>query len=313
MSDTIDNAKLDRLEDIASHFIQRKARASERLKIASSNEICFALLGLHTNVAEFNLKPLISFRRVIEPPGEMELARAIRESALFGAIGRYSNLVTHELGIQTHGRNPQATLNIGWWFISALRIKTLADFLVPAYADYSWSVIAALDKGECTAALLEDVPQARRIDDGVVVSQQDFEWAAKSLVPIAELLKVPAFHVAVDALTTHPHLLSPRMMVASIWSGIEAILGVGTELRYRLSLSIAVLLEPRGPDRTRAYKTVMKMYDTRSKAVHGAKLSDSQLIDHLKAARRLLSVMVCGIVDRRHVPTQDDLERMLLE
>lgn len=161
--------------------------------------------------------------------------------------------------------------------------------------------------------VLEDVPQARRIDDGVVVSQQDFEWAAKSLVPIAELLKVPAFHVAVDALTTHPHLLSPRMMVASIWSGIEAILGVGTELRYRLSLSIAVLLEPRGPDRTRAYKTVMKMYDTRSKAVHGAKLSDSQLIDHLKAARRLLSVMVCGIVDRRHVPTQDDLERMLLE
>ena len=35
-------------------------------------------------------------------------------------------------------------------------------------------------------------------------------------------------------------------MAASLWSGIEALVGVQSELRFRISLSLAATLEVRG-------------------------------------------------------------------
>ena len=185
------------------------------------------------------------------------------------------------------GDADQAAFNLGWWIISAIRVKTLAEFLVPAVADHSWSVIAALDEQQCHGQLLEDVPQARQVGEPIIVKETDLQWVLNRIIEFGKMLEVPKVRRAVEALTTHQHLVSTRMMAASLWSGIEALLGIQAELRFRLALSIACIVEPRGDQRSLRYRRVKKLYDIRSKAVHGSALSEGELISHVAEVRKL--------------------------
>jgi hypothetical protein len=259
----------DRLRDIAGrldHFKERNKRARERLEVLGRNEWNFAIVGLRPDTPTVSLEGLACLRPVVEPPGEVELARALKEQTSFGAIGRYSYSIGHELAVSRHfaGEDVQPIWNFAWWLLSGIRIRTGVEFLVPAAADCSWSVVAAIDDNTCEAKLLEDVPQATRLyEQPVEVTEEDLRWAFRNALTLGDLLEVPRFRLAVEALTTHQHLLSPRMMAASIWSGIEALIGVDSELRFRLALSVASMLEPRGDTRYQLYCRIKKMYDVR--------------------------------------------------
>lgn len=297
-----------------NNFADRRRRASDRLKENPHPEWSFALVGITTNVSQFSVDGLAHFRPVIEPPGEIELARALRDAHLFGAIGRYSHLISHELTISMRWtEGGQEAFNHGWWLISALRVKTRAEFLVPVTANYSWSVIAALGDHQCEARLLEDVPQAPRLDEAVTICQIDLDWAFSKVTTFAKMLEEPRFRLAVEALTTHPHLLNRRMMAAALWSGIESLIGVNTELRYRISLCVASLLENRGPQRFERYTFIKKLYDFRSKAVHGSIISDSELRQHIIETRKLLSDLIVHMVERGAVLSEAEIERNVLD
>ncbi|MGC2888802.1 MAG: hypothetical protein WB627_07025 [Candidatus Acidiferrum sp.] len=166
---TIEANELNSLKSLVEHFNERKARAAERLAQSVGREWNFAILGIHAEVEHFSFAPIGEFRRVSEPPGEIELAAALKDPELFGAIGRYSRGISHELAVnRDFGKDDQAAFNLAWWILSALRVKSLAEFLIPAVADHSWAVIAALTERGCKAQLLEDVPQARRVDAPVL-------------------------------------------------------------------------------------------------------------------------------------------------
>ena len=310
----IETDRFESLRNLVAHFEERKARASERLAQSAGQQWNFAILGIHTSVERFRFDQIGEFRRVVEPPGEVELASALKTQRLFGAVGRYSHRITHELAInRDFGSSDQAAFNIAWWIISALRVKTLAEFLIPLVADHSWSVIAAVEKQQCHAQLLEDVPQARRVEDSVAIQESDLQWVLERILAFGEMLEVPKFRLAVEALTTHQHLVSTRMMVASLWSGIEALMGIQAELRFRLALSVACLLDPRGPQRTERYRRVKKLYDVRSRAVHGTAMSEAELVRHVAETRKLLSGMICTMIEGGRVISEEDIERRLLE
>ncbi len=316
--DAIKADKLKSLKDLVDQFKpfkERRARASERLAQSGGREWNFAILGIHTDIEWFSLAPIGEFRRVLEPPGEIELAAALRDPRMFGAVGRYSHGISHELAMnrEIEESDQQAVFDLAWIFISALRVKTLAEFLVPAAADHSWSVIAALEQQCCEARLIEDVPQARRVEAPVLVREGDLEWVVGNVTPFMRMLQVPKFHLAVEAITTHQHLLSSRMMVASLWSGIEALMGIQAELRFRLALSVACALEPRGAQRVGRYRQVKKLYDCRSRAVHGAEMSEDELASHIIETRRILSAILCRMIEGDKVLSEEDIERELLQ
>lgn len=269
---------------------------------------------MRTSVEHFSFPQVAELRRVVEPPGEVELAGALKNQHLFGAIGRYSPGITHELAVDSNvGESDQASFDLGWWIISAIRVRTLAEFLVPAVADHSWSIIAALNQQQCNAQMLEDVPQARRVDEPVLIQQADLQWVLGRFIQYGEMLQSPKFRLAVEALTTHQHLVSLRMMAASLWSGIESLLGIQAELRFRIALSIASLLEPRGQQRAERYRRIKKLYDVRSRAVHGAAMNESELISHVAETRKLLSSIVCTMVESGRVFSEEDIDGILLE
>ncbi len=82
--------------------------------------------------------------------------------------------------------------------------------------------------------------------------------------------------------------------------------------RGSLALSVASLLEPRGEQRYERYRQTKKLYETRSKAVHGAELNDDAIRQHVIQSRKLLSDLICHMLDVRKVMSREEIERIVL-
>lgn len=300
-------------EGLLSHFQQRKEKAWDRVAaLAATPELCFALSGLILHGGHYEFTGVATLREVRQPPGEIELAGALKNKGLMSAVARHMPGVTHELAVLHSASNdPQGLLNLGWWIISALRCRSLADLLVPAVASVSWDAIPAVERDSCEVQLLEDVPAARRLGEVVVVSRDALDWVHKHLFSWIELLERPAFRLAVDSVTTHHQQANLRMSAAALWAGFEGLFGVSSELRFRLAALAASFLEERGQGRVALYRRVKTLYDYRSKAVHGAATTDLLLEAHIIEVRGLLSRLMCRMTEAGTLPSVDDFEERL--
>jgi hypothetical protein len=301
---------LEKLTELSEHFAKRKARAKERLAMAPQCDgWYFGIIGLPPQQEKYVfIEPGLQLVPVVEPPGEVELAQALVNPGLFGVIARYSHSITHELQVFSNSMDGKTSFQIAWWLIALIRIRTISELLVPVAANYSWSVISAVEPKTCSASLLEDFPHSKRLTLPASLANSDLDWIKTNLYRFIDLLGVPSFRLAVDALCTYHHQESSRMMVAMLWSGIEALFSVQSELRFRLAVYIAVLVAPRGKERKAVYQKVKKLYDVRSKAVHGSKLKSEQIDQHLLEVRELLSRMLCRLVEAGKVLSEDELE-----
>ncbi len=310
----MDKEAFNGLRNDINRWADRARRAQERLSQAGGRKFYYAVLGLNTNRDLYDFGEMIKLQKVIEPPGEIELARAIRDSFLFGAIGRYSHHIRFELAVDRDGIGPDDLCNhMAWCVISAIRIRTLAELLVPAVCDQSWSTISAFSDNSLHARLIEDVPMTRGLGEPISVQDQDFTWIDDNFLKLVKLMKHPQYQTAVEALTTYHQHQSFRVMAALLWAGIESLFQINAELRFRLSTMIALTLEPRGRKCRDLYVRVKKLYDVRSKAVHGAPLTDDVLVSHIREVRQLLSRLLCQITERGQVPIEDEFEAILFE
>lgn len=300
--------------DVLEHFRQRKDSARERLaKLGGTRELCFAVSGLSVECDKYDFSRVAVLRKVEAPPGEIELAQALHRKSLLSAVARHMPSVTHELAVACDGEIfDQSNMNLGWWIISALRTRSQVDILVPTVADVSWDVIPAVEADGCKIQLLEDVPAARRLDVQKAVSVDALDWVNAQLKSWINLLERPAFRLAVDAMTTHHHHANLRMSAAALWSGFEALFGINSELRFRLALLAAAYLEDRGPERVSLYRRIKKLYDYRSKAVHGGATTDEMLVDHIIEVRCLLSRLLCRMTEQCCLPSIDEFEVLML-
>jgi len=275
-------------------------------------ELCFAISGLNIQNLSFQFGEVAYLRQLRHPPGEVELASALQNKALLSAVARHMPSVTHELAVRyTVSEDKNHLLTLGWWIISAIRSRTLADLLVPAVSSISWDAIPAVDADSCEIHLLEDVPAARRFGSAAEVSKDSLEWVETYLTTWVELLEQPAFRLAVDSLTTHHQQTNLRMSAAALWAGLEALFGISAELRFRLAALAAAYLEDRGRERLKLYRRIKLLYDYRSKAVHGAAISESQLEAHVVEVRKLLSQLLCRITEARAFPSAENYEERL--
>lgn len=308
------NNSNEKFSGLLHHLQSRKAYAASRMSnLSDQTELCFALSGLTFRDGPYVFQKIGELREVIHPPGEIELAAALRNKALLSAVARHMPAVTHELALQcSEPKFAQANLDIGWWIVSALRCRTLTEILVPAVASASWDVIPAVQADSCEIQLLEDVPAARQLSPRIEIPVASLDWVQANLERWINLLELPAFRLATDSLTTHHQHANLRMAAAALWAGFEALFGVSSELRFRLALLAAAYLEERGPERLALYRRIKKLYDYRSKAVHGGATSDDLLTEHVIEVRRLLSRLMCRMTEAGTLPTTDEYEDLLL-
>ena len=105
------------------------------------------------------------------------------------------------------------------------------------------------------------------------LTADDFRWIEANYASAYELLDNDSFMTAVHAMASYRWHSMPRVQLAILWSGIEALFEASTEISFRISLYIANFLA--GSDMAEAkelFARTRNLYSSRSKAVHGGKM-----------------------------------------
>ena len=105
------------------------------------------------------------------------------------------------------------------------------------------------------------------------LTTEDFSWIEANYSAAYELLDKDSFKTAAHAMASYKWHSMPRIQLAILWSGIEALFEASTEISFRISLYIANFLA--GNDTAEAkelFARTKKLYSSRSAAVHGGKI-----------------------------------------
>jgi len=300
-----------RVSDFNRGLEERKRRCQERLDAEPKGYMYFAIVGARFEADYFALSDVGFIRGVKDSPNVFDLAGVLDDMMAHGAIQRYAPLITYELAVASDPEFVDTTMAAAWALTASLRIRTGAEFLVPAAATHSWSTMAALKRGSCSIQLIEDFPKARQIGEQRIITSADCDWVARHFRTFMMLYASAAFRLAADCFSTYPHNANLRMSTAELWAGIESLFAVNSELRFRISALVASFLEPHGDARLELYRCMKSLYDFRSKAVHGADLTDEALTDHIVQVRLVLLRLLTRITEMEKLPTTDELEKAL--
>ena len=139
------------------------------------------------------------------------------------------------------------------------------------------------------------------------VTDSDTDWISRHFSSARTLLEDDRFQTAVQCLSTYHWHPNPRIKLAMIWAGIEGIFGASSEIRFRISLYMARFLHPDNEfERKEVYQKVKKLYDVRSKAVHGANLKGDLHVASTDSAK-LLNALITKCIEKRSLPLEEDL------
>lgn len=141
------------------------------------------------------------------------------------------------------------------------------------------------------------------------VTSDDAAWISEHFEVFSRLAaQSQSFRLALEAAIDWRYAKEPRSAVARLWSGIEAIFGVTSELVYRISLLSACLLTDRGDKRRQKFDEIKKLYGLRSKVVHGEPLSEDKVESALNDSYHLLCDLLQLTISRGHVLGQADFD-----
>lgn len=97
----------------------------------------------------------------------------------------------------------------------------------------------------------------------------------------------------------------PTVQLTILWAGIESLFNVRSEISFRLSLSIAKFLEPSNSSKgLLVYNKVKKLYNYRSKAVHGVSSPNSR--ETVLATIALLNLLIKKCITSGELPSKTE-------
>jgi len=141
------------------------------------------------------------------------------------------------------------------------------------------------------------------------VTSDDAEWLQRYFQAFNQLAsESESFRFGLEAAIDWRFAKDPRSAVARLWAGIEALFGINAELVFRISLSSACLLSPRGEARQEKFESIKKLYGLRSKIVHGEKLPNEKIFQAMNDSFHLLRDLLLLSVERGHALSQKDVD-----
>jgi len=230
------------------------------------------------------------------------------------------------------------SLNRAWLATALLKLKGYNAHLPLACSSYSWDVVAghqerlrqiykeAKEKGiePDDYSPKRDLPPFKgnllELHTKFIIpyntkkqlTKEDASWIRDNYNTFNTLAaESESFRLALTTAVDWQYSSNPRVAIAQLWSGIEAVFSISSELVYRISLRIASLLEPRGVARQARFAQVRKLYGVRSKAVHGEELSDVRLTKAMLESFDILSKLLLLNVEKGRPFTQEDFEEAI--
>lgn len=232
------------------------------------------------------------------------------------------------------------TLNRAWLACAMLMLRGHGRHQALACSAYSWSMIAG-HQGR-TSEVFREQMQDEGVEAAVYrprrdlppfkgglldyhvkmlvveeeerpVSTADSDWIRQNFNRFNSLAaESERFGFALMACVDWRYLGSLRAAVARLWSGIEAVIAVQSELVFRVSLILASLLTKRGEERIHKFQQIRRLYGARSKAVHGDNISDKELAKAVAESYELLRQLLTLQVERGQPFSADDFDRAVM-
>lgn len=274
----------------------------------------FAVGGLETDGDVLEMASSIRLLRLADFPSQGQLTEHLNSPFVAGIMGHYGpQRITHQLVVQTKGLGDfEYVCDAVRAILAGLRVRTQSELFCPAVCNLPWDQIGdtAAIATPCIAARFEPHVYSLDIGEPSRIDAADLEWVKRNLAKLLELNKVTRFSTALDALCSYLHTERDRMKAAQLWVGIEAIFEVQFEISYRLPLLAALMLEPRGPECKQLRDKVKKLYNERSKAIHGQEFKNAK--EHVQKVRQLLARLLTKIIEDGRLPTKKDFDDLVL-
>ncbi len=232
-------------------------------------------------------------------------------------------------------------LNKGWLASVLFVLRGFANHMCPAVSTYSWSMVAGHQKS--TSKAFQEQLREEGVQHAVynrcrslppfkgglldyhthiwvpksimtkTFTTSDAEWIKKNYSTFNKMAsESERFKFALEAAVDWRFAKEKRSAIARIWSGIESIFEINAELSFRIPLYASTIMADRGKERLKAFERVKKLYNIRSKAVHGAPIKDSELDIGIEGSFSLLRDLILKSVELENVPSSQDFLHELL-
>jgi hypothetical protein len=226
----------------------------------------------------------------------------------YGLLCSIAPKISFELA--TSGKSAEEAASKSWNNQYALIFLSI---VLRTFIYHSIQVSGGYNK-EPTQKLLVSYPQGIPIvgNEPRPTSAEELQRWTTLLPSFTRLLETDRFRFAISiagTLYVHPN---PSVQVASIFSAIEALIDVDQELRFRISMTVAKLLANEPPERQELFRKLKKLYDGRSKCVHGGGLARAKVIECRDESLEILRQLIVCLVTKGELPNRQTLEDFLI-
>jgi hypothetical protein len=142
----------------------------------------------------------------------------------------------------------------------------------------------------------------------VTLKEGQCEWLRTHFSSARALMGKESYRDAVHALSSYKWHSLPRAQLAMIWSGIEGLFGIDSEITFKLSLGIAKFLGDSAEEQRQIFQDTKTLYKARSKAVHGGKIK-GDVQSAITDSAALLKHLVLRAAERGQIP---DVEQLII-
>lgn len=136
----------------------------------------------------------------------------------------------------------------------------------------------------------------------------DLDWATAHFDAFHALLGENRFQNAVRCYGNAHYLFDDDAKIMLLWAGIEGLLDVDSELRRRIALHAAILLDGTPAEKALYFERVKKGYDVRSRVVHGSSVKPEMLQQGYALAGEVLLTLLRKCVELGRVPSGAELD-----
>ena len=145
------------------------------------------------------------------------------------------------------------------------------------------------------------------LNDVYQLSNEDEEWIKSNYNRAQKLLDNDLFRTAIHSMASYRWHSHPRVRLAIIWFGIEALFKIESEISFRLSLYVAKFLATNDRNKEKeTFDKVKKLYNSRSAAVHGGKIKDDPN-NLVSESASILNKLIRRCSELGHLPNTDKL------
>jgi hypothetical protein len=251
-------------------------------------------------------------RKFVLPENKLEVLSRIENKKAFHVIASNSNIITHEAYVRFPGTVGES-LSFMFTWLTLIKLKSKCVFWCPFATRPSLSKITSeqINDFKCIQLDLGNF-YFFKPGNATMLSESDFGWIYEHLIQTAPLLKEDSgLRVAFEAISTFSLQSHPTSSLLLLWSGLESLFDVHTEITYRVALYIAFLLGRDGDSRHAIFISMKKRYDLRSRLVHGKSYPITKIRQETYDLFCILCDILITIVERGKGYTQDELDKLV--